>query len=83
MNEDIFVLIEYQYHQMHFLHTNKAKKLAYIIIKYTMETFVQIFFFLFIRRVGYDLLYTLHSLATFTESILIYIDSEQLERVQI
>ena len=83
MNEDIFVLIEYQYNQMHSLHTNKAKKLAYMIIKYTMETFVPFFFFLFTSRVGYDLLYTLHSLATFTESILYYIASEQMERVQI
>ena len=41
-----------------------------------METYLQ-FFFLFISRIGYDLLYT-----TFTKSILICIALEQMDRFQ-
>ena len=66
---------------MHFLHTNKAKKLAYILS--TQWRLLYRFFCLILILVGYDLLYTVDSLATFTESILIYIASEQNDRVQI
>ena len=75
------------YNQMQFLHTNKAKKLSYILSTQWRLLYI---FFLFIICVGYDLLALLHlilsydsSLATFTESILIYIASEQMDRVQI